>query len=234
MKNAIAIVRGENAPDNINKLNEIDIVGLFRDYRMNDSGWAFERYEDRLAFSKAVERNINTIIVEPNFFSGIKDYSTDYKDDWFEKKLIVKALTKLKIELLVVNKGCNDLFDSDLLFTGTSSSEVLTQDDALKCVERYEKLITSLTRLRRKTINQQKGIVTLKGEGKVGGRRSYLETNRELVVMTKELRVRGYTYKDIAKVLKDSGFTNSKGKELAPTQIVRIIKQSENISDENE
>ena len=231
MKNVIVIIRGENAPDNINKLNGVNIVGLFKDYRVEDEGWAMNRYEDRLAFTKSVERNVNTIIVEPNFFSGIEQYSTNYKDNWFERKLIIKALTKMKFELLVVNKGCDELLDSEILFSGMNPKEIVEQEDALKSVERYEKLIVTLTRLRRKIVNKQKGIVTLEGEGKLGGRKSYLETNPELVVRTKELRRKGYTHKEISKVLFDMGFVNGKGKELAPTQISRIIKQSGNISD---
>ena len=100
------------------------------------------------------------------------------------------------------------------------------QEDVFKSVERYEKLIVNLIRLRKKVVNERKGIVTLTGEGKISGRRSYLEKNPELVLRTRELRSKGYTHKEISKVLFDMGFVNSKGNEFAPTQISRIIKQS--------
>ena len=95
-------------------------------------------------------------------------------------------------------------------------------------IDRYEKLITTLRKLKKKVANKKKGILTLDGKGKVSGRKSYLEKNPDLVEMTKKFHDKGYTNREISKVLFDMGHSNSKGKELASVQISRIIKQSLN------
>ena len=70
---------------------------------------------------------------------------------------------------------------------------------------------------------------TIDGKPKKGGRRSYLESNPSLVFKTEELRSRGYKHKEISKALFDMGFVNGKGKEIAPTQISRILKQAKKV-----
>ena len=77
MKNSVVLIRGKKDEDFIKKLHQlvedsnIRIIGTFYDYRTGDSNKSFERYEDRLAFTKGVERDANTIIVEKDFFSYI-------------------------------------------------------------------------------------------------------------------------------------------------------------------
>ena len=227
-RNAVVLIRGREGIDGIDELaknNGINIVGVFNDYRKEDSEWAMERYEDRLAFTKAVERDASTMIVQSDFFEGIGDYVLNYKENLFEQKLICRALTKLKVELLVVSKDRSRLFDSSLLFGGMKSN-AFDAEDALSSVQRYEKLIMALTKLRKKVLNKKSGIVTLKGEGKVSGRKSYSETNPELVSRAKELRGNGYKLGEISKLLYDMGFKNSKGNEIGAKQVSRIIKQA--------
>ena len=226
MKNTIVLFRGEKDEDFIKKLHQIvedsniRIIGTFYDYRTGDSNKSFERYEDRLAFTKGVERDANTIIVEKDFFSYIG------QDNWLEQKLTCRALSRVGFELQVINDDFTGLENEDSLFD--TESEILHREDTLKVIDRYEKLITTLRKLKKKVYNQRKGIVTLDGKGKVSGRKSYLEKNPELVEMTKQLHDKGYTNREISQVLFDMGHSNSKGKELASVQISRIIKQSLN------
>ena len=230
MKNAIALIRGEKDLEFTEKIyklstsSDINLVGTFHDYPSGDSNWAFKRYEDRLAYTKAIERDAKTIIVQPDFFSGIG------QDNWLQQKLVCRALSRVGFELLVINDDLTEFEDEDLLFTNDPQMD--HQEDVLNVIEQYEKLITMLTKLRRKVINQQKGIVTLDGQGKVAGRKSYLEKNPELVEMTKQLHDKGYTNREISKVLFDMGHVNSKGKEFASVQISRLVKQSK-ISNQN-
>ena len=226
MKNAIALFRGKKDEDFIKKLHQlvevsnIRIVGTFYDYRTGDLNRSFERYEDRLAFTKGVERDAKTIIVEKDFFNYIG------QENWLEQKLTCRALSRVGFDLQVINDGFTGLENENSFHT--AELEVLHQEDALKVIDRYEKLITTLTKLKKKVANKKKGILTLDGQGKVSGRKSYLEKNPELVEMTKQLHDKGYSNREIAKVLFDVGHTNSKGKELASVQISRIIKQSLN------
>ena len=52
----------------------------------------------------------------------------------------------------------------------------------------------------------------LKGRGKVGGRKSVLETKPELINHVKELKSGDYTNQEISNILFKMGYTNSKGK----------------------
>ena len=226
MKNTIVLFRGKKDEDFIKKLHQIvedsniRIIGTFYDYRTGDSNKSFERYEDRLAFTKGVERDANTIIVEKDFFNYIG------QDNWLEQKLTCRALSRVGFDLQVINDDFTGLENEDSLFD--TESEILHREDTLMAIDRYEKLITTLRKLKKKVYNQRKGIVTLDGKGKVSGRKSYLEKNPDLVEMTKKFHDKGYTNREISKVLFDMGHSNSKGKELASVQISRIIKQSLN------
>ena len=74
--NSIVIIRGESdsaLEEKIQKLakdHDHNIGGIMNDNHTEDSK-AFERYEDRLAFSKAIERDARVIIIQRNFFSYI-------------------------------------------------------------------------------------------------------------------------------------------------------------------
>ena len=226
MKNTIVLFRGKKDEDFIKKLHQIvedsniRIIGTFYDYRTGDSNKSFERYEDRLAFTKGVERDANTIIVEKDFFNYIG------QDNWLEQKLTCRALSRVGFDLQVINDDFTGLENEDSLFD--TESEILHREDTLIAIDRYEKLITTLRKLKKKVANKKKGILTLDGKGKVSGRKSYLEKNPDLVEMTKKFHDKGYTNREISKVLFDMGHSNSKGKELASVQISRIIKQSLN------
>ena len=145
-----------------------------------DGDWAFRRYEDRLAFTKGVEREVNCIIVEPNFFFSIGQTSR------FEQRLIMQMMEKLNMPLVSIT----GTFDS------LSYQHSTPDDDQLfEVVVGYERLRNQLSKLRRKIQNQKKGIVGLKGRGKLGGRKSVLETKPELIKHVKELKSGDYTTK---------------------------------------
>ena len=185
MKNTIVLFRGKKDEDFIKKLHQIvedsniRIIGTFYDYRTGDSNKSFERYEDRLAFTKGVERDANTIIVEKDFFNYIG------QDNWLEQKLTCRALSRVGFDLQVINDDFTGLENEDSLFD--TESEILHREDTLMAIDRYEKLITTLRKLKKKVANKKKGILTLDGKGKVSGRKSYLEKNPDLVEMTKKI-----------------------------------------------
>ena len=157
-KKAVVLVRGkpeehDNQPllqfidqHQIQVMGEGEENGWFYDYRSQDSDWAFRRYEDRLAFSKGVEREFECILVEPNFFFSIDQVSS------FEQKLIIRMMDNFNCPLVSITGS----FDS-LSFHHTAAND----DDLLDAVVSYEKLRNQLSKLRRKTLNQEKGIVDL-------------------------------------------------------------------------
>ena len=202
-KKAVVIVRGNPDDHNPNPIqdfinqHQIEVQGeWFYDWRSGDTDWAFRRYEDRLGFSKGVERGVDCIIVEPNFFFSIGQVSK------FEQKLMMQMMEKLNM-LLVSITG---------LFESVSFHHTTPDDDKLfDTVMGYEKLRNQLSKLRRKTQNEQKGVVDLEGKGKVSGRKSYLETKPELVKAVKELKTGSYTLDEISSILFKMGYKNSKG-----------------------
>jgi hypothetical protein len=168
-KKAIVIVRGnpdDQNPDPIQDFinqHQIEVQGeWFYDWRSGDTDWAFRRYEDRLGFSKGVEQGVDCIIVEPNFFFSLGQVSS------FEQKLIIRMMDNFNCPLVSIAGS----FES-VSFHHTAAND----DDLLDAVVSYEKLRNQLSKLRRKTQNQEKGIVDLQGRGKVSGRKSMLESN---------------------------------------------------------
>ena len=102
-KKVVVLVRGnpdDHNPDPIQHFinqNQIEVLGeWFYDWRPGDGNWAFRRYEDRLAFTKGVERGVNCIIVEPNFFLSIGQTSR------FQQRLIMKMMEKLNMPLVSI------------------------------------------------------------------------------------------------------------------------------------
>ena len=92
-----------------------------------------------LAFTKGVEREVNCIIVEPNFFFSIGQTSR------FEQRLIMQMMEKLNMPLVSIT----GTFDS------LSYQHSTPDDDQLfEVVVGYEKLRSQLSKLLRKTQNQ--------------------------------------------------------------------------------
>ena len=180
MKKGIVIIRGN--PENHDKSrmeqyiqqNQIEVLGdWFYDYRSDDSDWVFERYEDRLAFLKGVERNTNLILVEQDFFSAIG------QTNLFEQQLIQEVIRKIGHQLVCID---------DQFISGSSRVEK-DSTELFQIVMRYEKLRLTLSRIRTKQKNEEKGVINLQGKGKISGRKSYLEKDPELVRRVRKLRM---------------------------------------------
>ena len=131
-KKAVVIVRGnpdDHNPDPIQDVinqHQIEVQAeWFYDWRSGDTDWAFRRYEDRLGFSKGVERGVDCIIVEPNFFFSIGQVSS------FEQKLIIRMMDNFNCPLVSIAGS----FES-VSFHHTAAND----DDLLDTVVSYEKL----------------------------------------------------------------------------------------------
>lgn len=142
-KKAVVIVRGNPDDHNPNPIqdfinqHQIEVQAeWFYDWRSGDTDWAFRRYEDRLGFSKGVERGVDCIIVEPNFFFSIGQVSS------FEQKLIIRMMDNFNCPLVSIAGS----FES-VSFHHTAAND----DDLLDAVVSYEKLRNQLSKLRRKT-----------------------------------------------------------------------------------
>ena len=228
MNKAVVIIRG-NPENHTNwtkmetyiQENNIQIEGQennkelrgdwFYDYRSGDSDWAFERYEDRLAFLKSVERDANLILVEQDFFSAIGQTNP------FEQQLIHEVIRKIGHQLICID---------DQFISGTPRIEQ-GADELFQTVMRYEKLRLTLSRIRTKQKNEEKGVINLQGKGKISGRKSYLEKDPELVRRVRKLRMSKYTNAEITKILFDLGYKTKTGKAFGRGMITRLYQQSE-------
>ena len=218
MKKGIVIIRGN--PENHDKSrmeqyiqeNQIEVLGdWFYDYRSDDSDWVFERYEDRLAFVKGVERSTNLILVEQDFFSAIG------QTNLFEQQLIQEVIRKIGHQLVCID---------DQFISGSSRVEK-DSTELFQIVMRYEKLRLTLSRIRTKQKNEEKGVINLQGKGKISGRKSYLEKDPELVRRVRKLRMSKYTNAEITKILFDLGYKTKTGKAFGRGMITRLYQQSE-------
>ena len=218
MNKAVVIIRGD--PENHDKSrmeqyiqeNQIEVLGdWFYDYRSDDSDWVFERYEDRLAFLKGVERNTNLILVEQDFFSAIG------QTNLFEQQLIQEVIRKIGHQLVCID---------DQFISGSSRVEK-DSTELFQIVMRYEKLRLTLSRIRTKQKNEEKGVINLQGKGKISGRKSYLEKDPELVRRVRKLRMSKYTNAEITKILFDLGYKTKTGKPFGRGMITRLYQQSE-------
>ena len=193
--------------------NQLEVIGdWFYDYRSDDTDWAFDRYEDRLAFLKGIQEGIEQILVEDNFFSAIG------QTEPFEQKLVQEVIRKIGYQLVCVS------------YYGFVSGDSSTEKDAeelFQTVMRYEKLRLTLSRIRSKQKNQEQGIVNLEGIGKISGRKSYLEKDPELVKKVRQLRLGKHTNSEISKILYNLGYKTQTGKPFGRGMITRLYQQSE-------
>ena len=89
----------------------------------------------------------------------------------------------------------------------------------------------SVARERKNQQNKLSGYVTMTGEGKCSGRKRHSELNPELVKRVKMLRRKNWktkkqkSYREIANLLFDEGFTNQKGNRFNPESIMNMVKQ---------
>ena len=225
METGIAIIRGEPKDHDKSKVvsyikdNQVEIVGdWFYDYRSGDSDWSFERHTDRLGFLKGCEREVSFILVEKNFFSSIGQI------DKFQQKLVQEVIRKTGMDLVCV----------DGEFISKEYNEIKGSKELFDTVKRYEKLRLTLSRIRTKQNNEKKGILNLEGQGKISGRKSYLETDPELVRKVQKLRDSGYKIRQISDILFNMGYKNKKGNPFHTGQISKLYQQSELLPPEEE
>ena len=106
--------------------NQLEVIGdWFYDYRSDDTDWAFDRYEDRVAFLKGIQEGIEQILVEDNFFSAIG------QTEPFEQKLVQEVIRKIGYQLVCV---------SYYGFVSGNSSTEKDAEELFQTVMRYEKL----------------------------------------------------------------------------------------------
>lgn len=114
------------------------------------------------------------------------------------------------------------------------SSKAMRQMWGVFAEYQKDELVAKLkgARERKKALNQQMGLLTLKGSGKCEGRKSYLESQPELIQLTKNLADllsasgNNCSLREISKQLAAHGILTAKGKSFSHSQVKRLLSAS--------
>ena len=127
-----------------------------------------------------------------------------------------------------------DLVCVDGQFISEEYNETKDSKELFDTVKRYEKLRLTLSRIRTKQNKEKESIPNFEDQGKVSGRKSYLETDPELVRKIQKLRDSGYKIRQISDIFFNKGYKNKKGNPFHTGQISKLYQQSELLQLEEE
>ena len=206
--------RQEASCDLFARQNKYQVVNTFYDAGVSGSTNALDRPEFKRMIFWCEENNVKTIIVE-----DVKRYARD---------VVLQETTYRTLSLMGFE-----------IYTGTG--DVKFEDDIHSTLMRqivgamgeYDRksiaLRLQVARERMAIQNEKNGILTLSGNGKCSGRKSYEETNTELVREAKRLARRNPVTKKkrsvrtIGKILFDLGYKSSASTQLSSSVIQRMV-----------
>lgn len=178
-----------------------------------------------------------------------KDHITDrkgfnelltYCEDHQIKTILVETSSRFSRDLVVQELGYRMLVEMGFTLISTDNPSTFIEDNPtttmvrqiLGSVSQYQKdeLVMKLkvSRDRKRDLNKEKGVLTLSGKGKCEGRKSYRETNPELVQLVKRLRRQNrkthkrMSFRRVSDELFQQGFTNRNGEKFHPQQVRQI------------
>jgi len=169
-------------------------------------------------------------LIEFCFKTGISkivfENASRFARDQVVQELGYRELRKKGFELICADAP--DYFSDD---TANPSQKMIRQ--ILGAVSEFEKdaLVLKLksARERKKRINKQRGVRTLKGEGKVEGRKSYSERDPNLIKEARRLARRNpktkkrRSLRSIASELSRLGHQTAKGTNFSASQVARLL-----------
>lgn len=206
--------RQEASCDLFAKRNKYEVMNTFYDAGVSGSVNALDRPEFKRMIFWCEENDVKVIIVE-----DIKRYARD---------VVLQEQTYQSLKALGFE-----------IFTG--SGDVKFEDDAHSTLMRqiigamgeFDRksiaLRLQVARERMAKVNEGRGILTLQGQGKCGGRKSYEEMDTELIREAKRLARRNpitkrkRSIRTISKILFDLGYKSSSQNYLSPSVIQRMV-----------
>ena len=206
--------RQEICCDGFARKNKYQVMNTFYDAGVSGKTLPLERKEFTRMILWCEENNIKVIIVED---------AKRYARDVVIQETTYKTLTEMGFEIL------------------SASGEVKFEDDPHSTFIRQ--IVGAMAELDRKSIairlqvarermtkvNEGRGILTLSGEGKCSGRKSYEEIDKELVREAKRLaRINPLTkrkrsIRKISGILFDLGYKSSTQNKLSQSVIQRMV-----------
>jgi len=148
-----------------------------------------------------------------------------FSRDLYEQELAYRKLSADRFKLVSAT-------NEEELENSPQSTLVRHIFSAISQYQREEVVFNlSVARERKRKQNKIDGHVTMTGEGKCGGWKQHRELNPEIVKRVKTLRRKNWktkkqkSYREIANILFDEGFTNQNGNRFNPNSIRNMVKQ---------
>ena len=147
------------------------------------------------------------------------------------KTIVFENTTRFSRDLICSETGYEYLKGIGFTLISSESPESFIDDTptsvlirrVLSCISDFEKnsIVEKLrgSRLRKRSVMKQKGIVTRNREGKVEGRKRILEIHPELESLVSRLRKKGMSYRKISEFLKEEH-----GYSVSFKSVERILK----------
>ena len=196
--------------------SNFEVDAVFYDQGVSGTLSVFERNEFKEMYIYCVKNEIQHIVFENN---------TRFSRDLIEQELAFDRLKNEGFRLFSAAGG--ELEDS-------AQSEMIRQ--IMGAVAEYERksivFRLAVAKDRKRAENKKNGIVSLTGKGKVGGRKSHSDIDKDLVKLVKRLRRRNWktkrqnSYRKIANILaQEYGQFNAKGNVFHASSIKSMCNQ---------
>jgi|TARA_Y100001949_G_scaffold165356_1_gene161011 DNA invertase Pin-like site-specific DNA recombinase len=206
--------RQEACCDGFAKQNKYQVVNTFYDAGVSGKTNALDRPEFKRMIFWCEDNNVSTIIVE-----DVKRYARDV----VLQETTYRTLAGMGFEIYSAS--------GDVKFEDDIHSTLMRQ--IVGAMSEYDRKSIAfrlqVARERRATQNETIGYLTLSGSGKCSGRKSYEETDTELVREAKRLaRINPLTkrkrsIRTIGKILFDLGYKSSAATQLSSSVIQRMV-----------
>lgn len=209
-----SLKRQKTSCETYSKTHGIDIVNTFYDAGVSGKISAMERPEFRRMIEWCDENNIHIILIEK---------ADRFSRDIVGQEMAFHSLQDMRFEILSAS--------GDVKFENDIHSSLIRQ--IMGAWSEYERKNISLrltvARQRKTKENKKRGYLTIDGRGKCAGRKSYIESNEELVREAKRLfRVNPVTKKKrslrkISNILFELGYKTARDTSFSPTQVKRLV-----------
>jgi DNA invertase Pin-like site-specific DNA recombinase len=196
------------------KRNGISVLNTFYDAGVSGKVHTFDREEFKRMIVWCKENDVSTILIEKG---------DRFARDVVGQEVSYKSLTDMGFEILSASGDVK--FDDDI------HASLLRQ--IMGAYSEYDRKNISMrlivARKRKEKENKEKGYLTRMGNGKCSGRKSYYETNEDLVRETKRLARRNpltkkkRSLRSISSILFDLGYTTANNTPFSATQIKRLV-----------
>lgn len=196
------------------RTNGLEILNSFYDVGVSGKVSALDRQEFRRMIEWCDEKEVSTILIEK---------ADRFSRDVVGQEIAYKSLTEMGYEIISASGDVK--FDDDL------HSSLIRQ--IMGAWSEYERKNISIrltvARNRKVKENKEKGYLTVSGKGKCAGRKSYHETNNELIREAKRLARKNpltkkkRSLRKISNILFELGYKTANETPFSATQVKRMV-----------